>query len=390
MNVAFIPVRGGSKSIPLKNIKPMAGQPLVYWTLKAAAECRSIDQIYVSTDSKEIKQTISQMFLPKLNIIDRSPQTAQDTSSTESAMLEFAENYEFDNIVLIQATSPLLSDRDLDEGFKLFFQSDTDSVLSVVRQKRFNWGINDNGYAYALNYDYMKRPRRQDFNGYWVENGAYYITSRSALLATGNRISGNIKVYEMPEETYFEIDEPSDWIIVEQLLRKRQLNKTLAYINIKLVATDCDGVLTDGGMFYSANGEFAKRFSARDGMGFEILRKCGIKTAIITGEQHPLVSMRGQKLKIDDVILGEKDKLNALRQLCKKYGITLENVAYIGDDVFDLAAIQQCGFGCAPSDAQPQVLKSADYITLCKGGNGCFREVADIICNKLMLNQTTH
>ena len=109
MNVAFIPVRGGSKSIPLKNIKPMNVKPLVYWTVKACQDCKYIDRVYVATDSDKIKEAVEAFSdCPKAVVVDRSAETASDTASTESAMIEFCNNYEFDNIVLVQATSPLL------------------------------------------------------------------------------------------------------------------------------------------------------------------------------------------------------------------------------------------------------------------------------------------
>ena len=233
MNVAFIPVRGGSKSIPLKNIKPINGKPLVYWTVKAACECSYIDKVYVSTDSDAIKSTLAEIkneelrtaenssLFSKLEIIDRSAESASDTASTEFVMLEFANKYDFDNICLIQATSPMLQASDINHGFELFMLDNTDSVLSVVRQKRFNWAPDDNGFVHPTNYDVFSRPRRQEFDGYLVENGAFYITSKKDLLKTRNRISGNIKACEMDETTYFEIDEPSDWIITEGLMKNR-------------------------------------------------------------------------------------------------------------------------------------------------------------------------
>lgn len=107
------------------------------------------------------------------------------------------------------------------------------------------------------NYDYFHRPRRQEFEGYCVENGAFYITSRERLLATENRISGNVKAVEMSEDTFFEIDEPSDWDMIQQLLERRQKEKVSTGKQghqIKMLLTDCDGCLTDGGMYYSENG----------------------------------------------------------------------------------------------------------------------------------------
>ena len=222
MNVAFIPVRGGSKSIPLKNIKEIAGKPLVYWTLKAANDCGNIDRVYVSTDSELIKKTVEGFGMKKVMVVGRSEETASDTASTESAMIEFAEQFQFDNIFLIQATSPLLSAADLEGGYRLYCQKDTDSVFSAVKQKRFHWANNEDGFAYPLNYDVFHRPRRQEFEVYYVEKGAFFITSRALLLKSRNRISGNIRLYEMDDASYFEIDEPSDWIIIEALLKRKQ------------------------------------------------------------------------------------------------------------------------------------------------------------------------
>lgn len=217
MNIAFIPVRGGSKSIPMKNIKLFAGKPLVYWTICAAIGCRDIDCVFVATDNEEIKNTVLSFGFNKLKVVGRSKKSASDIASTESVMLEFAKEYMFDNIVLIQATSPLLTSKDLTEGLRQL--NHADSVLSVVRQRRFLW--NQGQYAVPVNYDYNNRPRRQEFEGFFVENGAFYITGRHALLQTGCRLSGRIKIVEMPEDTYYEIDESTDWVIAENLMRKR-------------------------------------------------------------------------------------------------------------------------------------------------------------------------
>lgn len=224
-NIVFIPVRGGSKSIPLKNIKPLCGKPLVYWTVRAACGCGKVDEVFVATDSEAIRKTVLSFQeegddFRKVTVVGRSPETASDTASTESAMLEFAEAHEFENIVLVQATSPLLTSDDLDRGFAAFAKPGVDSVFSVVRQKHFHWALDADGYAYPTNYDVFHRPRRQEFEGYLVENGAFYITSRARLLATKNRVSGNIKTVEMCEDSFFEIDEPSDWVIIEALMQK--------------------------------------------------------------------------------------------------------------------------------------------------------------------------
>lgn len=387
MNVAFIPVRGGSKSIPLKNIKMINGRPLVYWTVKAACGCKYIDKVYVATDSDIIKNTVNEFtakdrFFDKAVVIDRSAQSASDTASTELAMLEFAEKHHFDNIALIQATSPLLTKDDLNRGFEVFNQNDTDSVLSCVMQKRFYWSADKNGIASPSNYDVYNRPRRQDFDGCYVENGAFYITSRADLIRTKNRVSGNIKIVEMNEDSFFEIDEPSDWVIIEALMKRKSADENGLFTNIRLFLTDCDGCLTDGGMYYSENGDELKKFNTRDGMGFSLLREKGIRTGIITSECVELNKRRAEKLRLDILQDGCGDKAEAIRQLCASYDIPLSEVLYIGDDINDINAFEIVGYSCCPADACDEVKRIVKYVARAKGGEGVIREIADMLLKR--------
>lgn len=382
--VAFIPVRGGSKSIPLKNIREMNGQPLIYWTIDAAVYCQYIDEVYVSTDSEQIHDIVSnynKKNAHKLTCIGRSKETATDTATTESAMLEFANNYNFDSIILIQATSPLLESDDLEKAIKKYNQENYDSLLSLVRQKRFIWEAREREVK-PKNYDVFNRPRRQDFAGFLIENGAFYITKRELLLKTGSRISGNIGYHEMGEDSYYEIDELNDWLIVEQLMKKKKQNSTDIFKKlqeIKLFATDCDGVLTDAGMYYTEQGDELKKFNTKDGMGIGLLRKKGIKTAIITGENSTLVERRGEKIGIDNVFLGITDKVKIMEGLLKKYNITYEQVAYVGDDINDLELLRKVGVSFSVKDAVEVVKRNVDYITNAKGGEGAVREIAEMI-----------
>ena len=398
MNVAFIPVRGGSKSIPLKNIKEIHGRPLVYWTVAAACNCRFIDKVFVATDSREIRLCVEKFCaedlerFKRVNVIDRSAETATDTASTESAMMEFARSHRFDNIVLIQATSPLLTGADLDNGFNTFNAQGTDSVLSVVPQKRFIWGVDNDGNATPQNYDVYNRPRRQDFEEYYVENGAFYITSRKGLLASGNRLSGNIRLSLMSEDTYYEIDEPSDWVVTEALMAKREQpaeepkspedpeeNYHNTNIKYKMFLTDCDGCMTDAGMYYSEKGDELKKFNTRDGVAFRLLRERGIITGVITGEDVALNKRRCEKLKIDVLAQGCVDKVACINRLCSTYNIKPEEVVYIGDDLADKDAVELVGLGCCPADASVAVKGVADYVTKAKGGEGVIREVVEMI-----------
>ena len=387
MNVAFIPVRGGSKSIPFKNIKTICGRPLVYWTIRAACGCSYIDTVYVATDSDRVRETVVQLqnenrdLFHKMKVIGRSSETASDTASTESAMLEFAQKYEFDNIVLIQATSPLLTANDLTGGLELFMQPGTDSVLSCVQQRRFLWERNEKGDAAPLNYDIYKRPRRQNFSGYLMENGAFYITSKENLMASQNRMSGNIKVYEMSEDTAFEIDEVCDWIIIEELLRRRELSsgREEQPIKIKMFLTDCDGCLTDGGMYYSEKGDEIKKFNTKDGMGFSLLRRRGIITGIITGEITRAVEMRARKLHIDELHQGIDNKLNVVKQLADRYRVDLSEIAYVGDDINDVEVMENVGFPCTVNNASDIIKGKARYVSELNGGEGAVRDIIEFI-----------
>lgn len=164
----------------------------------------------------------------------------------------------------------------------------------------------------------------------------------------------------------------------EQITRKKNLVKRAR--QVKLLITDVDGVLTDTGVYYSASGEELKRFSLRDGMGVELLRKqCGIETAIVTGENSEIVRRRAEKLKIDTLYMGIKDKARVLYDIMESAGLVPEEIAYIGDDVNDSEVLELVGFSACPKDAMPVIKHKVLFTCNRKGGHGAFREVADFI-----------
>jgi CMP-N-acetylneuraminic acid synthetase len=216
-SVALIPLRGGSKSIPKKNIKFLAGKPLAAWTLEAVARCAYIDAVYVSTDNEEIAEVMLGLGLG-VRVIMRPEEFATDEATTESVMLHFMSRVDFDVLVTIQATSPLLTAQDLDRAIVQFHGQHLDSMLTAVRSKRFFWS--DNGVP--INYDPLHRPRRQDFRGTLMENGAFYITRRHILESLQCRLGGKVGIFEMNKSTAIEIDEPEDWEMIERLLKERE------------------------------------------------------------------------------------------------------------------------------------------------------------------------
>lgn len=222
--VVLIPARGGSKSIKLKNIKVIAGQPLIYWSLDAAVNCSKVNKVYVSTDSEIIKNVVknyNKKNKEKIVIVDRSEQAATDTATTEDVEFDFCDKVDnFENLILIQATNPMIRTEDIDGCINEFPKYD--SVVSTVIQKRFYWEKQKDGSIKEIKHDIRKRPRRQEWEGVLAENGSIYIISRENLYKGKCRLFGKIGTYIMPDDSYYEIDEKTDWLIIENLLIKRK------------------------------------------------------------------------------------------------------------------------------------------------------------------------
>jgi N-acylneuraminate cytidylyltransferase len=375
--ISFIPVRGGSKSIPLKNIKPFCGKPLIYWTAKAANDSKDVDRVVIATDSEEIRETVKGFNLPKVVIYDRDPANAKDTSSTESVMLEYiaiSSAGDSDIFILLQATSPLTAAMDIDGAMAHYKKSGKDSLLSCVVSKRFFWS----GDGKPLNYDYQSRPRRQDFAGVFMENGAIYINTVKNIKDNRNRLNGSIALYQMPDYTGLELDEPRDWIALEMIAREHNLCASVQ--GIKLFATDVDGVLTDGGMYYSENGDELKRFNTRDAVGLRLLSEAGVTTAVITSEGRALNQRRAEKMRVDYLFQGVSDKLSCASKLCESLNISLSQMAYIGDDINDAALLGSVGLAACPADAVDRVKNIAGVRVLkSAGGRGAVREFAEVV-----------
>lgn len=372
---ALLPLRKGSKGIPGKNKKKLLGRPLFSWVLGAAI-ASDLDCIYVFTDDEEILTYVEKEYhwTPKVKGMLRNAENANDTASTESAMLEFAEkiNYDFDVLCLLQATSPLTTAAHINEALAHLHRPDTDSVLSVVKTHRFTW----NPDGSPQNYDPFNRPRRQDFEGLLVENGAIYMIKKDAFLSTNNRVGNQVKLVEMPEETLAEIDSLSDWTVVEHLLAARQ--KSLKQqARIDYLVLDVDGVFTDGCVYYDAQGELAKKFDMRDGMGLEILRQQGVEVVVITSENSALVQKRMEKLQIKHTFLGVKDKYAFLQHFLEKEGVSWHSLAYVGDDVNDLACLCTVGWSFAPQNATKAVKEHVDFVLNHHSAAGAVREICE-------------
>jgi N-acylneuraminate cytidylyltransferase len=381
--VAFVPIRSGSKSIKDKNIKPFYGKPLIYWILNALQNSIEVNEVVVALDSDIYAEIVRNFGLSKIKIYNRKPENAVDTASTESVMLEYLSIAELNNddlFILAQATSPLTISEDIDSAIRQYLYSGKDSLLSCVKTNRFFW----NADGISVNYDFRNRPRRQDFDGMFMENGAFYINKVSNIIRDRNRLSGTIEIYEMPEYTALEIDEPADWKIGERLMEERLKPTRPSKAEIKLFLSDVDGVLTDAGMYYSENGDELKKFSTYDGIGMKMMQAKGIKVGIITSEDRNLNRTRVQKLKLDYDFHSQTNKLETAEKLCEELNIGFENIAYIGDDINDFELLSRVGMAACPANAVAKIKTIPGIIQLqTSGGNGAVREFAEIILANL-------
>ena len=211
--VSLTLARGGSKGVPRKNITPVNGRPLISYVIDASLGSK-VDETWVSTEDGEIS-TISEMC--GANVIKRPEIMAQDTSKCEEALLHFAENVDFDMLVYIQTTSPLLAKEYINRGIAKMQTGHYDSVFSVYKEHWIpRWTMDVKPIDWNTNY----RPRRQTIEPKYVENGAFYITSRKRLLESGLRYSGNIGVVEMPFSKSLQVDTLDELKIIELLLKE--------------------------------------------------------------------------------------------------------------------------------------------------------------------------
>jgi CMP-N-acetylneuraminic acid synthetase len=204
-------------SIPKKNIKLLAGRPLIDWVIKPALDSGIFAEVWVSTDDDEIAAVTEQC---GAKVHRRAPETATNTASTESALIDFVDAHpDYDILCLIQATSPLVMPEDFQKGLQTMEKAGADSLVTAVRTHRFLWSVDSaTGLATAKNYDPVNRPRRQDWNGELIENGAFYFTTKAIMDSEKCRLGGKLALYEMEEHTLTELDSLIDWQIVSHMV----------------------------------------------------------------------------------------------------------------------------------------------------------------------------
>jgi len=224
-STAIIPARGGSIRIPRKNIYQIAGLPLVAHTILQAKKSKSINEVYVTTDDVEIAG-VSEKYGAK--VIMRPDDISNEKATSESALIHALDYRLMDglsdpeNIIFLQCTSPIRADDDIDSAMSLFFETEADSLFSVCKNRNFIWQY-ENESVVPINYNYTQRPREQDMEPQYCENGSIYITKTSILRDFNNRLGGKIVMYEMDYWSSFQVDVYEDIQLIEWIMQKAKV-----------------------------------------------------------------------------------------------------------------------------------------------------------------------
>jgi N-acylneuraminate cytidylyltransferase len=375
--LAIIPARGGSKGIPGKNLKVIAGTSLLGWSIKAARESRFGLRIVVSTDSAAIAEEAHRW---DAEVILRPDNISGDKASSEAALmhvlesLENAEEYKPDLVCFLQCTSPLTTGEDIDGTIEKLLKENADTALAVAPFHYFLWQPETNGNWGGINHDKAVRQLRQDREPQYVETGSVYVMKAKEFQETGHRFFGKTVAHVTPAERRWEVDDPVDLEIAEVLLRQ-QPKPTLPF-KPEAIIFDFDGVFTDNKVYVDQDGRETVRCDRGDGMGIEMLKKAGIPMLILSKEKNPVVEARARKLEIE-CVQGVEDKISELVKWAELTGVHLTQCLYMGNDVNDLNCMNRVGISVAPRDAHHSVRTSTSLILDSSGGCGALRELAE-------------
>ncbi len=380
--LAIIPARGGSKGIPRKNIRLLAGKPLIAYSIEQSRQARQVNRTIVSTDDDEIAEVARQY---GAEVVMRPPELATDTASSESVLLhvlsflEQKDGYVPSLIVFLQPTSPLRQPDDIDKAINRLIKDRSDSLLSLTESREFIWEKTEKGFS-SLTFDYNDRKRHQELRPIYYENGSIYVFKPEVIEKYGNRLGGKISVYLMKPWQRADIDDYDSLEWCEWLFRKhiaRNDRKSLPR-EIQLIVYDFDGVMTDNKVLIDKSGNEKVRVNRADGLAISRIKEMGIPQIILSTERNEVVQKRAAKLGIP-CLSGQKNKKEALKKYLEKNSIDKEKVIFVGNDINDLEVMNYVSFSIAPNDAHREIRATAKAITKSSGGNGVIRELLDML-----------
>jgi len=375
--VAVIPARGGSRGVPRKNLRRVGGIPLIVRAIESAHEARGIDRVVVSTDDPDIA---SLAHAHGADIVTRPAGISGDTASSESAIDHALDalagrGVDVSVIVFIQATSPFIDPADMDDAIARVRAGTADVVFSAVPSWGFLWRPDgDDGTVAGINHDPQHRPRRQDRDPEYLETGAFYVLDAVGYGRAHHRFFGKIAAGIVTESSAIEIDTEEQLLLAGAVATV--IDPATPIVDVDAVVTDFDGVHTDDRVLVSEDGTEHVLVSRGDGMGVAQLVRAGIPVLILSTERNRVVAARARKLGVE-VLHGLDDKGAALAQWAADAGIPLERIAYLGNDINDLACMEQVGWPVATPAAHPLVHAAARTVLTRPGGDGAIRELSE-------------
>ena len=401
--VAVIPARYGSTRLPGKPLLDICGKPLIQRVWEVIARVRGLDEIIVATDDERIAKVVR-------DFGGRSMMTLPDCQSGSDRVREVAQTVEADVYVNVQGDEPLLEPLAIEKLLDVFAQDANVQVATLCSPISQEEAQSPNQVKVVCDYGgnalYFSRaplPFVRETNetaNYFGHIGIYAYRREALCSFTSLPVSPleqaekleqlrflqagiPIRVLEVPRMGVG-VDTQEDLERVRTVVREKRKAEALEQLkHVKLVVTDVDGVLTDGGLYYGPDGECLKRFNARDGLGVRLLRKAGIQVAILSGRDCPALRKRIDDLEIKEAVLGQLDKRAVLAGIMKRCGVDPEEVVFIGDDVPDMEVFELCGVSVTVGDAPEYVKGKADIVLKSYGGRGAFREIADAIIGTL-------
>lgn len=395
--LALIPARGGSKSIPRKNIKPFLGYPLLAYSIAAGLQAETVTRVIVSTDDEEIAAVAREYGaeVPFLRPAHLAQDATPDLPVFVHALRWLAEHEGFrpEVVVQLRPTTPVRPPGMVDEAVRLLLsRPEADSVRGVVPsgQNPYKmWRIAPDGTMRPLLdlegvAEPYNAPRQSLPPTYWQTGHIDAIRART-LLEKGS-MSGQVILPLVLDPAYtVDLDTPLDWLRAESLVRTLGLSmvwpgkpKRPWPRQVRLLVLDFDGTLTDNRVWVDETGREMVAAHRGDGMGVALVRRAGVEVVILSTERNPVVAARARKLGVP-VFQGVGDKPTVLRRLLAERGVPAEQVVYVGNDVNDVPCFPLVGFAAVPADAHPKAKRAADEVLRQRGGHGAVREVCDRI-----------
>jgi YrbI family 3-deoxy-D-manno-octulosonate 8-phosphate phosphatase len=397
--LALIPARGGSKSIPRKNIKPLAGYPLLAYSIAASMRSRLVTRTIVSTDDDEIACTAQSYGAeaPFLRPAELAHDDTTDLPVFTHALrwLNEKEGYQPDIVVQLRPTSPLRPPDCVDQALQILIEHpEADSVRGVISsgQNPYKmWRMDEQGRLAPLLTvpgvdEPYNAPRQALPQTYWQTGHIDAI--RLSTILKKNSLTGDIIFPLLLDPRYaIDIDTLRDWERAEWIISRGDLPVVLPGISkrplptqVDLLVLDFDGVMTDDRVWVDQDGRESVAANRRDGMGISMLHKAGVPMVVLSTETNPVVAARCQKLNLP-VIQGLSDKSTTLKRLLLERQLEPNHVVYLGNDVNDLSCFPLVGCAVVVADAHPDVISQADVVLTRPGGRGAVRELCDRILN---------